>query len=49
MGLINREMASRRKRYLWGGTFRTGSVLAEPFETNSKITSVFDRLLESEL
>ena len=48
MGLINREMASRRKRPLWG-TFRTGSVLAEPFGTTSKITSVLIDFLDFEL
>jgi hypothetical protein len=49
MGLIKREMASRRGEPLLGEPFRLEVFWAEPFGTTSKITSVFDRLLDSEL
>jgi hypothetical protein len=43
VGLINREMASRRGRLLLGEPFGLEG-FGEPFETTSKITSVFNRL-----
>jgi hypothetical protein len=43
MGLINREMASRRGGPFWGN-LSDWKCFGEPFGTNSKITSVFNRL-----
>jgi hypothetical protein len=49
MGLINREMASRRGRPLLGEPFGLEVFWAEPFGTTSKITSVLIDFLDFEL